>query len=394
MTTSRHDVIVIGAGAAGLSCAGRLGSRAVVLEHNVKPGLKVLISGGGRCNFTNLHCGHEQFVSGNPHFPRNALAFWSARDTLDWVENAGIDWHEKHRGQLFCDHSSKDILNLLLSDCETSGVDVATSCEVRQVEADNDGFTVTTSKGQRQARAVVLACGGLSYPRLGVSDLGYRVARHFGHALVPPTPALVGLMWPRHLRNLGSRLSGVALPVRGTVNGVSFDEDLLFTHAGLSGPAILQLSNYWNPGDTLHLDLAPIVDLAELLQRDDDRDKGLVTVLGRHLPRRLATALVSELGLGDHKLKQLQHPDRHRVTQRVHRWELVPEGTTGWDKAEVTRGGVRVDEVHPKTFESRRQPGLHLIGEVLDVTGWLGGYNLQWAFASGRSCGEALRHRL
>lgn len=386
----RWDAIVIGGGAAGLACAARVGRGCLVLERNPQPGRKVLVSGGGRCNFTNLHSGPGNFLSANPDFCRSALAGWTPRDTLAWVEAAGIRWHQKHRGQLFCDRSSREILNLLLSDCREAGAALRAGVAVASVDHADGLFRVRTEDGILAARALVVASGGISWPQIGVSDLGYRLARQWGHDVVPPTPALVPLLWRAEEKARWAGLAGISLPVRVLCGRRRFEEDLLFTHEGLSGPAILQISSYWEKGMSLSIDLLPRRDPEAAWRDPDVYEKKVATLLGRWLPQRLASTILEPLGLVERRVKQMQGPDRRRLRAALKDWTVAPSDSAGFRKAEVTRGGVDTRQVLSKTFESRLRPGLHFVGEVLDVTGHLGGHNFQWAFASGRACGEAL----
>lgn len=387
------DAIVVGAGAAGLACAARIGRGCLVLERNPQPGRKILVSGGGRCNFTNLRGGPENFLSRNPDFCRSALAGWTPQDTLAWVEGAGIRWHEKHRGQLFCDRSSREILNLLLADCRAAGAALRAGVAIGGVDHADGLFRVETDDGTLAARALVVASGGLSWPQLGVSDLGYRLARQWGHDVVPPTPALAPLLWRAEEKARWAPLAGVSLPVRVLCGRQSFEEDLLFTHEGLSGPAVLQISSYWSPGASLSIDLLPGRDPEAAWGDPDAYEKKIATVLGTRLPQRLVAEILAPLGLAERRVKQMQAPDRRRLRAALQEWAVVPAGTAGFRKAEVTRGGVDTRQVLSKTLESRLRPGLHFVGEVLDVTGQLGGHNFQWAFASGRACGNALAGR-
>jgi len=376
-----YDAIVIGGGAAGLMCAieaGKRGRKVLVIERNAQVGRKILISGGGRCNFTNLHTKPANFLSANPHFAKSALARYGPQDFLRLVEKHGIPYHEKTLGQLFCDRSARDILDLLLAECEAGGARIEAGCAVRRVTKDG-GFAVDTTEATFRCASLVIATGGLSIPKIGATAFGYEVARQFGLRMVECRPGLVPLTFSGADRSSFSDLAGVSTEV---VAG-GFREKMLFTHRGASGPAILQASSYWKPGEAVEIDLLPGVDVtAELQER-----RALRPVLQAHLPRRLADRWselhgVSRVGalLSDREIEQL--------TQGLHRWRLHPAGTEGYEKAEVTAGGVDTDEISSKTFESRRVPGLYFIGEVLDVTGHLGGFNFQWAWASGYSAGQ------
>lgn len=403
----RWDVIVLGAGAAGLMAAaeaGKRGRRVVVLDPGERPGRKILISGGGRCNFTNLRTQAENFVSQNPHFARSALAGYSPQDFLQMVERHGIPWHEKILGQLFCNDTAKRIVTLLERECGEAGVEIR--CGVRPfavrrlAEPEASGFAVNTSTGTVTASSVVVATGGLSIPKLGATGFGYEVARQFGHEIVEPRPALVPLVLSPEDTADWCDLTGLSTLVTAGVNergaargGRSprtprFREKLLITHRGISGPAVLQISTYWHGAADLHVDLVPETEvLAPLLARNARRDRAaLVAALRVHLPGRLAERW-AELHLSrgadwtNHGLQQAE--------AALHQWTLRPSGTEGYGKAEVTAGGVHTDGLDARTLQSRRTPGLFFVGEVVDVTGWLGGYNFQWAWASGAAAGRA-----
>ncbi|WP_045769944.1 NAD(P)/FAD-dependent oxidoreductase [Xanthomonas albilineans] len=389
----RTDVAVIGAGAAGLMCAltaGQRGRRVRVIEHANKVGKKILMSGGGRCNFTNTGTGPDNFLSANPHFCKSALARYRPADFVQMVERHGIAYHEKELGQLFCDISSKQIVRMLVEECDAAGVNLRTQCSVHRVERGGDGFHLDTDDGPVHTAALVVASGGLSIPSLGASGFGYALARQFGHAVLPTRAGLVPLtLSGKHQERLHD-LSGLALPVEATCNGANFRNFMLITHRGISGPAILQISSYWQPGDDLRLDLLPGQDAAAWL-RAQKRLRGaaeLRTVLGDALPRRFAQRLC-EVWLPDKPVRQLDEPQLRAAAALLGAWPLVASGTEGYRTAEVTLGGVDTDEVSSTTMESRRIPGLYFVGEVLDVSGWLGGYNFQWAWASGHAAGSA-----
>ena len=391
------DAIVIGAGAAGMMCAavaGQRGARVLLVEHAAKLGEKIRISGGGRCNFTNRHAQPANFLSANPHFCRSALARYGAQDFIALVRRHGIVFHEKHKGQLFCDDSSEQIIAMLRSECDAGRVRWAMPCRVQRVAASaGGGFELATDQGVMHARRVVIATGGLSIPKIGASDFGYRVARQFGLRVIEPQPALVPLTFA-DWRALVP-LAGVSLAVRIGCNGMHFDEDLLFTHRGLSGPAILQISSYWNPGDTLTVDLAPEFAgealASALISHKRQSRQTLINVLAGLLPRRVAEGWIAVNALdGDARIADATDKSLRALAAGLKQWRLVPSGSEGWRKAEVTRGGVATDELSQSTFESRRVSGLHFIGEVVDVTGWLGGYNFQWAWSSGVACAMAL----
>ncbi|WP_374012965.1 NAD(P)/FAD-dependent oxidoreductase [Pseudoxanthomonas koreensis] len=390
-----HDAIVIGAGAAGLMCAltaaGR-GLRVLVVEHANRPGKKILMSGGGRCNFTNTGTGPDNFLSANPHFCKSALARYTPWHFIEMVDRHRIAWHEKAPGQLFCDVSSKLIVKMLLDECAAVGVELRTQCSVERVDhADGGGFGLATSQGRFTAPALVVASGGLSIPSMGATGFGYELARQYGHTVLPTRAGLVPLtLSGRHQERLAD-LSGVAVEVEARCNGQGFREAMLFTHRGVSGPAILQISSYWQPGDDLRLDLLPGRDAHDWLrmQQRQRPDAELKTVLADALPRRFAQRLC-ELWLPNRPMRQYDPPQLRQAAALLADWPLVASGTEGYRTAEVTLGGVDTDAVSSASMQSRLVPGLYFVGEVLDVTGWLGGYNFQWAWASGHAAGTAL----
>lgn len=392
--------MIVGGGAAGLHCAGiagQLGAKVLLLDHSAKVAEKIRISGGGRCNFTNREAGPANFLSANPHFCRSALARYTPADFVDLVRRHGIPWHEKHKGQLFCDRSAEDIIAMLLRECEAGGVQRRQPCAVRSVRPlAAGGFELDTEGEVVQARRLVVATGGLSIPKIGASDWGYRLARQFGHTIVETRPALVPLTFDAAAWAPFAALAGLSLEVdietgAGRAQG-RFREDLLFTHRGLSGPAVLQISSYWRPGQPLRIDLAPGQDLADTLLRAKAVSKRrLGSELAALLPRRLAEAwLAATPALAARPMAELRDQDLRTLAHSVQHWELAPDGDEGYRKAEVTLGGVDTRELSSQTLESRRVPGLHFIGEVVDVTGWLGGYNFQWAWASAAACARAL----
>ncbi|MCA0197654.1 MAG: NAD(P)/FAD-dependent oxidoreductase [Proteobacteria bacterium] len=395
MGAARYDVVVVGAGAAGLMCAltaGARGLRVLVVEHANKVGKKILMSGGGRCNFTNTGTTPANYLSANPHFCKSALARYTPWHFIDLVERHRIAYHEKAPGQLFCDVSSKLVVKMLLDECAAAGVEIRTQCAVERVEHDDGGgFRLRTAQGGFAAPALVVASGGLSIPSLGASGFGYELARRFGHAVLPTRAGLVPLtLSGRHQERLAD-LSGVSLEVEAHCNGRSFREALLFTHRGVSGPAILQVSSYWQPGDELRLDLLPGRDAHAWLHEQQQRrpDAELKTVLAEAMPRRFAQRLC-EAWLPNRPMRQYDPPQLRQVAGTLAHWPLVASGTEGYRTAEVTLGGVDTDGVSSATMQSRQVPGLYFVGEVLDVTGWLGGYNFQWAWASGHAAGTAL----
>jgi hypothetical protein len=387
------DVVVLGGGAAGLMCAitaGRRGRRVLVLDHADRLGRKILISGGGRCNFTNLHAGPANYRSANPHFCKSALARYRPADFIALVEAHGIAYHEKTLGQLFCDVSAKEILALLLDECAKAGVEIRCGAAIGAVApsaARPARFAIALDGGEVLAESLVLATGGLSIPAIGATDLGYRLAKGFGLNVLRTDPALVPFTLP-HDSGFAA-LSGIAIDVVARCNGMEFAEALLFTHAGLSGPVILQISTYWHPGEPVEIDLLPGRDALALFReaRAAGSSATLARLLAEHLPKRFVQhwATLHPLerqvgGVGDQELAA--------IAAGLHAWTLVPAGTEGYRKAEVTRGGIDTAELSSKTMEARKVPGLYCIGEVVDVTGWLGGYNFQWAWASGHCAGE------
>jgi len=384
------DLVVVGGGAAGLMCAltaAARGRSVALLEHQERVGNKILISGGGRCNFTNLHAAPENYLSARPEFCISALVRYTPYHFVELVEKHGIAYHEKKLGQQFCDHSSKDIVGMLLRECDDAGVVIETSCRVETIARGGlGGFEIETSRGTWSSQSLVIAAGGLSFPKIGASDFGYRIARQFGLPIVETRPGLVPLTWDEETF---VELSGVSLPVVARHNGGSFEENILLTHRGLSGPAILQISSYWKPGETLHLDLLPGVDAAEWLRSNQADSIELSSLLAEKLPRRFA-----QLWCHRHSdSRPLNHFKTHllgEIGRFLNRWPVTPTGTEGYAKAEVTLGGVSTDALYSKTLESRTVPGLFFIGEVVDVTGHLGGYNFQWAWASGHAAGNAV----
>jgi predicted Rossmann fold flavoprotein len=391
----RLDVLVLGAGAAGLMCAATAaarGRRVLVLERNARLGLKILVSGGGRANFTNRSVSARNYVSDNADFARSALARFTPDDFLALIHAHGVPYHERKHGQLFCDDSARSLLRLLLAECEAAGAAVRAGVEVSGVErVDRDGarFVVRAGAQTLEAGSLVVATGGLSWPRLGVSDFGHRLARQLGLRVVPLRPGLVPLLWSRPDARRFGELAGIAVPARVRCGGAEFEEALLFTHGGLSGPAILQASNYWRLGGELLVDLLPGADLAADLaaRRAAGERQALRTVLAECLPRRLLDALL-EADV-DRPLAQCADRDFAAVAAALQRWRVQPASDAGWDKAEVTLGGVDTRDLSSRTLEAREVPGVYFIGEVVDVTGWLGGFNFQWAWASGRAAGEA-----
>lgn len=395
--TGHFDVLIVGGGAAGLMCAltaGQRGKRVLVVEHANRVGKKILMSGGGRCNFTNTGATPANFLSANPHFCKSALARYTPWHFIDMVERHGIAYHEKELGQLFCDVSSKLIVKMLVDECHAAGVRIETGCSIERMthgDSEDAAFRLHTTHGNFTAPALVVASGGLSIPSMGATGFGYEVAKQFGHAVLPTRAGLVPLtLSGKHQERLAD-LSGVALPVTARCNGRSFSNYMLVTHRGVSGPAILQISSYWQPGDDLRLDLLPEHDALQALQEwQRERPAAeLKTVLGDAMPKRFAQRLC-ELWLPNRPMKQYNVPQLREIAQILSDWSLVASGTEGYRTAEVTLGGVDTDELSSSTMQSRRVPGLYFIGEVVDVTGWLGGYNFQWAWASGHAAGHVV----
>jgi predicted Rossmann fold flavoprotein len=386
------DAIVVGGGAAGLMCAiegGQRGRRVLVLEHNDAVGKKIIISGGGRCNFTNLYAGPDNYFSQNPDFCRSALSAYGPEQFIALVEGHMVPYHEKKLGQLFCDGSSREIVDLLLRECDAAGVEIRVECEVAEVLQAGAGFELKTSQGEFRCESLVIASGGLSIPQLGATAFGYEVAAQFGIERVAVRPGLVPLTFSGADKAFCQELAGVAVEAAVSCAGSSFTENVLFTHRGLSGPAILQISTVWPAGKPIIVDLAPRTSMSDVLLGARTESRELVTVLSDHLPKRFAqawcTAFAPSRPMQRYSVSQLE-----AIAARLHGWALQPAGTAGYAKAEVTAGGIDTRELSSKTMESRKQPGLYFVGEVVDVTGWLGGYNFQWAWASGVAAGRAV----
>jgi predicted Rossmann fold flavoprotein len=390
------DVIIIGGGAAGLMCAIAAGQRSrqvVVLEGSNKIGKKILMSGGGRCNFTNLHSEPSRFVSANPHFCKSALSRYTQWNFISLVEKHGIAYHEKTLGQLFCDGSSKEIVAMLANECDKAGVQILTHCTDLSVGAET-AYTVNCSRGAFTCESLVIASGGLSIPKMGASDFGYRLARQFSLRVIETSAGLVPFTLTGALHELSSRLSGVSCTATVTAGDVEFTEDILFTHRGLSGPAMLQASSYWSPGNTIEIDLLPGLVAADvLLAAKKERPKSLLRVV---LSDRLPKALVAELqslfwpAIEDVALAEIPDDRLREIAARLQSWSIKPAATEGYRTAEVTLGGIDTDELSSKTMESHRHPGLYFIGELVDVTGHLGGFNFQWAWSSGQAAGQVV----
>ena len=398
------DVVIVGAGAAGLFCAGvagQLGLSVLLVDHSQKVAEKIRISGGGRSNFTNrlidVSAPHKHFLSENPHFCRSSLSRYTAQDFIQLVQSYDIPFHEKHKGQLFCDRSAEDLIQMLLKECDKGGVMRWQGCGVKAITAEGSGYKLQTDQGEVQAGAVVIATGGLSIPKIGASDFGYRIAEQFGLRLVASRPGLVPLTFDGAEWAPYAGLAGLSLPV-GIETGAKksrtrFDEDLLFTHRGLSGPAVLQISSYWQEGQPLHLNLAPQEDIEGLLMQAKVRSKKLIAnELGAWVPHRLADAWVAQDPQWQRPVAEASDKALLQLAQKLSHWLLTPNGSEGFKKAEVTLGGVDTRDLSSQTMESK-QPGLYFIGEVVDVTGWLGGYNFQWAWSSGFACAQALKQK-
>jgi predicted Rossmann fold flavoprotein len=401
----QYDVAVIGAGAAGMMCAAvaaRGGKRVVLIDHAAKLAEKIRISGGGRCNFTNLHAGPQNFLSENPHFCKSALSRYTPQDFLALVRKYRIGYHEKHKGQLFCDESAEQIIDMLKDECAQAGVHWMMPCKVESLERGAGGaFQLATDGGAIEAASVVVACGGLSIPKIGATDFGYRIARQFDLKMVEPRPALVPLTFDEAAWAPFAALAGIALEVEvatGSLkgrnpDGARFREDLLFTHRGLSGPAILQISSFWQAGQPIVINLLPEMDAGQtLIDGKGSIKKQLGNVLSQWLPARLAESLLAASGCApDARLADLPDAQLRKLGQAINQWSVVPSGSEGYRKAEVTRGGVDTRELSQQSMMANKVPGLYFIGETVDVTGWLWGYNFQWAWASGMAAGLALQ---
>jgi len=387
------DVIVIGAGAAGLFCAitaAKRGRRVLVVDNGKRIGRKILMSGGGRCNFTNIYASPANYLSANPHFCKSALSRYTQWDFIALVAQYQIPYHEKTLGQLFCDESAKDIVDMLQQECNKAGVHIALSQEITAVTHQDGRYLLTTTTQQLSCQSLVVACGGLSLPNLGATAFGFQLAEQFGINVLPVRAALVPLTWQPADKAVFAEISGVSLPVTAEANDVVFAEDMLFTHRGLSGPAILQISSFWQPGDELTVNLLPGQSLLDLLteQQQKHPEQELKTALARLLPKRLVETLLAQQLFTNQPLKALNNKSMQKIADSLQQYVFKPNGTEGYRTAEVTLGGVDTHELSSKTMEARNQPGLYFIGEVVDVTGWLGGYNFQWAWSSGWVAGQ------
>ncbi|TCV76123.1 hypothetical protein EDE05_101200 [Neorhizobium sp. R1-B] len=392
--TRKFDVVILGAGAAGMMCAIRAGARGrsvLLLDHAKAPGEKIRISGGGRCNFTNIHASARNYLSSNPHFAKSAFARYTPRDFLDMVEAHKIGWHEKTLGQLFCDESAKDIIRMLLIEMQAAGVVLELQKQVTSIEKTPDGFRIATSEGAVEAAALVVATGGKSIPKMGATGFAYEIAKQFRLKVIETRPALVPLTLDPNLLERLSPLSGVSVAAEVRHGKTAFREALLFTHRGLSGPSILQISSFWREGDDITLVIEPDLDVASMLKaaRKVNGRQAAQTVLAEALPKRLAQFFVETRGVTGH-LADLSDKAIAGLAAAIQNWTIRPAGSEGYRTAEVTLGGVDTSELDSRTMQAKAVPGLYFIGECVDVTGWLGGYNFQWAWASGHVCGEAL----
>ncbi|MCG7498886.1 NAD(P)/FAD-dependent oxidoreductase [Vibrio sp. Of7-15] len=390
----KFDVVIIGAGAAGLMCAAEAGKRGrsvLVVDHGKKPGRKILISGGGRCNFTNYDVAANNFVCRNPHFVKSALSQYTQWDFIAMIAKHNIAFEERLHGQLFCEDSAKDIVAMLLAECDLPTVEQRYRCDVHDIEKTENGFCLKLNTDAIECESLVIATGGLSMPKLGATPFGYQVAEQFGLKMVPTTAGLVPFTLHKEEKEAFESLSGIAIPVVvESEDGSNFKENLLFTHRGLSGPVILQISSYWTPGQKVMIDLLPDLDLAETLtaMREKHPNQSLKNSLSRLLPKRFIEVLIERKDITDKPLKQYNPKGITELATYFHQWSVAPNGTEGYRTAEVTLGGVDTDELSSKTMEAKKVPGLYFAGEVMDVSGWLGGYNFQWAWSSGYVVGQ------
>ena len=384
----QYDAIIIGGGAAGLFCAievGRRGRKVLVLEHNAEVGRKIIISGGGRCNFTNVNCASENFISQNPNFAKSALSRYTPQDFIGLVKKHKITFYEKKLGQLFCRESSRQIVDMLLRECRDAGVKIKSGCKVTNV-TKNENFTAETDQGIFEAKNLIVACGGLSFPKIGASDLGYRIARQFGLKVVETRPSLVAMVLKGENYK---KLSGVSIDADVSIGKHSFRENILFTHRGLSGPAILQISNYWKPDELVSFHLTPETDVLKQLSENCQSRLNLGNFLAKFLPQRLADEFAMR-ECENKPLYQMNNREIESIGNKISNWQFRFSGTEGYDRAEVTLGGVSTNELSSQTMESKAVSGLYFIGEVVDVTGWLGGYNFQWAWSAGYAAGNSI----
>ena len=384
-------MIIIGGGAAGLFCAiqcGKRGRSVLLIEHNGQVGRKILVSGGGRCNFTNLGTTHENFISANPHFCKSALARYTPEDFLQLVRKHRIEHYEKKLGQMFCRENARQIVDMLLRECESAGVKIRVSCRISGVEQRPDGFEVMTSDGPLRAGKLIIATGGLSYPKIGATDFGYTIAKQFGLEQALTRPSLVALVAEEKDRT--SSLAGLSFECTAKAGKHSFTENLLVTHRGLSGPAILQVSNYWKPNEAIEIDLLPSDDLAAIFEHQRDSGQLAANLLSQYIPQRFTAFLKTQSSLLERSIRDLTDRDVDRLAELIHHRQVRFVDTEGYGRAEVTLGGISTDELSSQTMEAKKVPGLFFIGEVVDVTGWLGGYNFQWAWASAYAAASAV----
>ncbi|ENK2327812.1 NAD(P)/FAD-dependent oxidoreductase [Vibrio vulnificus] len=392
--SNKFDVVVIGAGAAGLMCAaeaGRRGRKVLVLDHAKKPGRKILISGGGRCNFTNNEVSAKNYLCRNPHFVKSALSQYSNWDFISMIYKYGIEFEERDHGQLFCLDSAKDIVNMLLSECDQPNIAQRYQVQLTEIEKTEQGFVLRAGAEAFECQSLVVATGGLSMPKLGATPFGYKIAEQFGIPVVPTTAGLVPFTLHKQDKEDFAELSGIAIPAEITAeDGTLFKEALLFTHRGLSGPSVLQISSYWKAGQAVSINLVPEVDVLELLQRNLEKhpNQSMKNTLAKVLPKRLVEVLIERNELTDKPLKQYNSKELQEIVEYLQHWKIAPNGTEGYRTAEVTLGGVDTDYLSSKTMECKTVPGLYFIGEVMDVTGWLGGYNFQWCWSSGFVAGQ------
>ena len=397
MSIETSDVLIIGAGAAGLMCAASAGYRGksvTVIDMGKKPGRKILISGGGRCNFTNENAEPNNYLCLNPHFVKSALSRYSSQDFIDLVDRHGLAYHHKTLGQLFCDDSAQDIVDILMTECEWAGVTVKLRNEVLSIVKNDNGYLVTTNENKYQCQSLVVASGGLTMPKLGASPIGYNIAQQFGLNVLPTTAALVPFTLHDHDKERFDGLSGISVATEVTSeDGTTFKENILFTHRGLSGPAILQISSFWRAGQAVTINLLPESNLEQLISdwRENQGQKSLKNQLSTVLPKRFIESLIKCEAIPDKNINQLNHAEIAALNDYIHAWQIKPNGTEGYRTAEVTLGGVDTNELSSKTFEAKKSQGLYFIGEVIDVTGWLGGYNFQFAWASGWACGQSVQ---
>ncbi|PCI62063.1 MAG: aminoacetone oxidase family FAD-binding enzyme [Gammaproteobacteria bacterium] len=392
---TKTDVLIIGAGAAGLMCAATAGYRGrsvTVVDMGKKPARKILISGGGRCNFTNTNANPDNYICQNPHFVKSALSRYGADDFIELVERHGLQFHHKTLGQLFCDNKAQDLINILLTECEWAGVSIQLRTEVLSIVKNEWGYLVSTNQANYQCNSLVVASGGLTMPKLGISPIGYNIAKQFGLNVLPTSAALVPLTLHDHDKQRFNGLSGISIYCQvSNENGANFSENILFTHRGLSGPAILQISSYWRAGQSITINLLPELSLSDTINQwqSEQAQKSIKNWLTSILPKRFIEAIAAQ-NIPDKSVNQLNHAEIEQLHQYFHHWQIKPNGTEGYRTAEVTLGGVDSNEISSKTFESKKQKGLFFIGEVLDVTGWLGGYNFQFCWAAGNACGQAV----